>query len=358
MDVENPQIDILQVADHNHPDEMEMITACALKHKMVQAIEADPSKSIKSVYEEIVKTAEGCDQVPKFNNVRSKLNRKRASLLPLLPHNDEFAIENEGGLTWGGQNFRSYQGSKRGVLVFGTDINFAKLSRCQDVYIDGPRPYEQFVTIHGKYLGKIRPLVMCLMTGRAVSQYKHLMMHLRQKVRQVTGYCWRPWRVVTTNFTSSQLQNTETKLLDIHQSSDCELTSQTKLLDVRRSSDFDLLYSQGVWRRAWALGLAAPFRRHGRLRRCIQRVTSHGCQAPSAALEWQNVGSSDTHRTIPKFPSLADIIQPASIISPSSLCCVFDRKLNNGSNNVAQGKELRLTFCHVETCCHFIVKYR
>lgn len=361
IDDENPQIDILQVADHNHPDETDMITVSALKNKMVQAIEADPSKSIKLVYDEIVKTADGCDQVPKFNNVRSKLNRKRASLLPSWPHNDEFVNGNERGSTWRGQDSRSHQGHRWGVLVLGTDANFAKLSRCQDVYIDGLRPYKHFVTIHGKYSGKVMPLVTCLMTGRTVAQYKHLMMHVRQKVHQVTGYSWRPLRVVTTNLTSSHLQNSETKLLDIHWPSDCELTSRTKPLDVQRSSDRDLLYSQGIWRRAWALGLAGLFRRHGRLRRCVQRVTSHGCQPPSAALERQTIGNSDANRTTQEFPGLADIIQNAerhsvggrrSLTRPSPLCCVFDRRLNNESNHVVKGKKLK---CEVNVITHTVI---
>ena len=104
----------------------------------------------------------------------------RASLVTPIPDNVyEVLIEDEWAETWRGANFLCHQDNDWGVLMFCTDEHFAKLSRCQDVYIDGafkssPRPYKQFVTVHGKYLGRVVPLVMCLSTGKTVGQYSRV----------------------------------------------------------------------------------------------------------------------------------------------------------------------------------------
>ena len=160
LEENDSDIQILQVAEHNHADETEMITCSSVKQRMLEVVEANPSKPVRRVYDEVIQDAEE-DVVPEFNNVRSRLCRKRASLLPPIPQNiDEVVIQNEWAQTWRGLDFVSHQDNDWGVLVFGTDRNFANLSRCQVVYIDGtfkscPRPYEQFVTIHGKYMDRV-----------------------------------------------------------------------------------------------------------------------------------------------------------------------------------------------------------
>lgn len=82
---------------------------------------------------------------------------------PIQQDVEDVVIANECGETRRGEGFLSHQDNERGVLTFGTDRNFANLSRCQDLYIDGTfksclRPYEQFVTIHGKYMDRVVPL--------------------------------------------------------------------------------------------------------------------------------------------------------------------------------------------------------
>ena len=141
----------------------------------------------------------------------------RASLVTPIPDNvNEVLIEDEWAETWRGANFVCHQDNDWGVLMFGTDEHFAKLSRCQDVYIDGtfkssPRPYKQFVTVHGKYLGRVVPLVMCLSTGKTVGQYRQILTHVKRKVQRVTGHRWRPQRVIT-DFESSLLLAIQTEL--------------------------------------------------------------------------------------------------------------------------------------------------
>ncbi|XP_020781767.1 uncharacterized protein LOC110161373 isoform X1 [Boleophthalmus pectinirostris] len=97
LEEQNPEIRILgqPVPNHNHPDDTDVIRSSAVKQKMVEKLVADPSKSLKRVYNEVVADTDP-DQIPEFSNVRSRLNRKRASLFPLIPNNvDDFIIENE-----------------------------------------------------------------------------------------------------------------------------------------------------------------------------------------------------------------------------------------------------------------------
>lgn len=90
---------------------MNVIKSTALKHKMVEAIEVDPSKPVKRVYDQ---------------TVRLKLNRKVPQLSPLIPHNvNEVLIENEWAEIWSGTDFLCHQDNDWGVQIFGTDENFA-----------------------------------------------------------------------------------------------------------------------------------------------------------------------------------------------------------------------------------------
>lgn len=66
-------------------------------------------------------------------------------------------------------------------------------------FIDGtfkpfPRPYTstQFVTVHGLYLDRVFTLVMFLMSGKTVGQYRQVIQHLKQRVRHVSGHRWKP----------------------------------------------------------------------------------------------------------------------------------------------------------------------
>ena len=69
--------------------------------------------------------------------------------------------------TWNDVPFMTHQDNDWGLLMFATNDNYRILQRCRVVYIDGtfktcPRPYVQYVTIHGKFRGRVLPLVMCL----------------------------------------------------------------------------------------------------------------------------------------------------------------------------------------------------
>ena len=150
---------------------------------MVTTVENDPSIPVKRVYEQVLLGNEVVDDdaIPEFSHVRSKLSRKRMSLIPPIPHDvHDVEIENEWSETWTGELFLSHQDNDWGISIFATDDNLRKLQRCETVYMDGtfkscPQPYVQFVTIHGLYHGRVLPFVMCLMDGKTVGKYRQLL---------------------------------------------------------------------------------------------------------------------------------------------------------------------------------------
>lgn len=72
--------------------------------------------------------------MPPFEAVRSRLERKRANLMPPIPNNlEEVAVEGEWAESWGGEDFLSKHHGLHNFLVFGTEDNFRKLSQCRQV---------------------------------------------------------------------------------------------------------------------------------------------------------------------------------------------------------------------------------
>ena len=103
--------------------------------------------------------------------------------------------------TWNEDRFLLHQDNVLGILVFATDENLVVMQRCPDLYIDGtfrtaPKPYAQYVTIHGHYNKRVITLASCLLSGKSSAHYKQVLQVLKQNVRQLTGSHLRPMRVV------------------------------------------------------------------------------------------------------------------------------------------------------------------
>ena len=105
MEEEDPQINIITVPEHDHPDDGDVISSTAIIERMVQAIGNDPSKPVKRVYDEVVADATEDERhhIPEFNHVRSQLYRTRVSRLPPAKQRvDKLSIEHEWEKTWYG----------------------------------------------------------------------------------------------------------------------------------------------------------------------------------------------------------------------------------------------------------------
>ena len=193
------------------------------------------------------------EAIPQFHNVRSTLQRARAALLPPIPHEiDEVVIEGDWCNTWTGHRFLSHQDNDWGILIFATENNYRRLARCDTIYIDGtfktaPHPYVQFVSIHGKYMGRVLPLVMSLSTGRTIGHYREILQTVKMNIRRVTGHIFSPTMVIS-DFENSLL-----------------IAVQTELRNARVKGCY-FHFCQSLWRKIQNLGLARHYVRHVRVK--------------------------------------------------------------------------------------------
>ena len=65
-----------------------------------------------------------------------------------------------------------------------------------------PPSYEQFVTIHGLYHGRVLPFVMALATGKRVGYYLQILQHVKVRIRYMTGHRFSP-RMAICDFEQS-----------------------------------------------------------------------------------------------------------------------------------------------------------
>jgi hypothetical protein len=181
------------------------------------------------------------------------LKRKRLSLEPETPQTiDDVDIVGDWTTTWTGRPFLSHIDNDWGICIFSTDKNYHRLLRCDTVFIDGtfnscPPPYEQFVTIHGLYHGRVLPFVM------AFCHYLQILQQVKVRIRYMTGHRFSP-RMAICNFEQS-----------------LRIAFDTELPRTRfRNCYFH--FCQSLWRRLQELGLAVPYSRHRHLRSCIEKV--------------------------------------------------------------------------------------
>ena len=295
-------------------------------------VERDPTRPIKRIYNQVVQRDQVEEEhIPEYNNVKSKLQRKRASLMPPTPGEiQDVEIVGEWERTWTDRQFLSHQDNDWGLLVFATNQNFRHLQQCENVYIDGtfktcPQPYEQFVTIHGLYHGRPLPLIMSLMGDRTVGAYRQLLQHVKEEVREVTGHHWRPRRVIS-DFEVGLLTAIETEL------------------PRTRTSGCYFHFCQSLWRRIQTLGLARRYMRSRRLRKCLRKFMAIGYLP--LALVRQNfqmlATSNSTLRQVARYPELQDFINymERNYINgqfPPVLWNVFQRNNDTRTNNHVEG---------------------
>jgi len=287
----------LQYAVHNHLADNETISKDTVTNNIRRLIKDNPTKPIKRAYDEaIISTAE--TDTPEFKTIRSQLNRKRAQILPPIPHViEDINLEGEWEQAWNGEPFLSHQDNAWGIIIFATRRNYIKLKQCDNIYIDGtfktcPKPFKQFVTIHGNYMGRVLPFVMCLVTGKQVGQYRQIFQHLKQKVLQHSGEDWDPGRVISDFELSiilaveAELPNTEISPCYFH-------------------------FTQNLWRRMQKLGLSGHYNSDKRLKKCLRKFMAIGYLP--LALVRHNFNalaqSRETRRLVRRYPSLQRFIR-------------------------------------------------
>ena len=135
VDAPNPDVTVVRPpGEHDHAPEEDLVATTALIEQMLERVAADPTLPIKRVYDEAVALAPDVRHMPPFHAIKSRLERKRASLMPPIPQTvEQVAVEGEWAMTWTGDQFLSKHNQEHGFLVFGTEDNFRRLGRCDQV---------------------------------------------------------------------------------------------------------------------------------------------------------------------------------------------------------------------------------
>lgn len=196
-------------SNHDHESDDEMIQGDAFREAVKQRVREDPSRPIKRAYDATASSAvrggylrlnRHC--IPEFHHVRTSVSRAKQLEVPRIPR--QLSDVNVSGVwaeTWNGERYLLHADNAWGILMFASDENISVLQQCQDLYIDGtfrsvPKPYYQFLTVHGNFHGRVIPLVSVLMAGKTVGQYRQVLQSLKTKVRQTTGSSLKPKRII------------------------------------------------------------------------------------------------------------------------------------------------------------------
>lgn len=209
FDMNNPpqDIDINYASEHNHPPEIRRIQRQNTVNAIQEEIHNDPSVPVRRLYNGFLaendrrggNVEEG---IPRFESIRSTLNRTRALVVPPIPANiADVDIPGEWGETWRGEAFLRIQNRDRGILIFQTNEDIRLLSRCQTIFMDGtfktaPHPFNQLFTIHGLLNGYVFKLGCALISNKALETYQYILVSIKNEVHQLTGNHLQPERII------------------------------------------------------------------------------------------------------------------------------------------------------------------
>ena len=196
---------------HDHgTDEQEILRRSAIV-RMKERVIAQPEMSCREVYREVLACfseehlpqrdlRELASSLPTFSNVRTSLQRSRATIRPKLPAClSELTIEGEWTLTCSGQQFLQIDDGREDRIVgFFTDDTLKILCESRIVLMDGtfrvvPDIFSQLYTIHGEFLGQIMPLCYLLLPKKDRETYLR-MFTLIQNCARSRGLLVRPGR--------------------------------------------------------------------------------------------------------------------------------------------------------------------
>ena len=128
------------------------------------------------------------------------------------------------------------------------------------MFVDGtfrtaPKPYTQFITVHGEVDGFVIPLAFALSSGKLSYQYRKIFQQLKNAVRSVTNNDLKPDQIVT-DFEIGLMNAVHFEF------------PRTKI-----SGCFFHL-NQSIWRGVKRFGLATDYNGHRKVRKLIRLVMS------------------------------------------------------------------------------------
>lgn len=251
--------------EHTHQPENERLDRFAFLREIKSVIRRDPSIPIRRAYDQVFATLPNDQRinVPMFEEIRSSLQRCRASLLPPLPRTiARVNIQGRWAETWEGERKLLVMNNDVGVAIFASRRELQILGECNEVYVDGtfhtaPAPYTQIVTIHGRYRRWVLALGMCMVTGKREDQYRYILQEIKRGVLDATGTPFTPHMVIT-DFEVGLINAIRTELPNA------------------RSRGCYFHFCQSLWRKITELGLKAAYNVDPLLKRVVGKILSLG----------------------------------------------------------------------------------
>lgn len=269
---DNARVVILrQPTQHDHySDDDTMIQGDSFREAVKERVREDPSRTIKRAYDgTAASVARGGylrlnrHSIPEFHHIRTSVSRARQAEVPRIPRTlNDVRIDGVWARTWNDDNFLVHADNGWGVAIFATEENLRVLQQCRDLYFDGtfrsaPKPYCQYVTIHGTFRGRVIPLVSCLLGGKTVGHYRQIIRKLKTAVRFVTGHALKP-KTVVCDFEIAIKSAIETEL------------PHTRICGCL------FHFRQSLYRKLNELGLSGAYKQDGDFRAAISKVMSIG----------------------------------------------------------------------------------
>lgn len=330
---------------HIHPEDDALIKRNEVVSRMHSAINHDPTRPIRRVYNEciVIDSADddedAIDSVPEFDEFRSSLARKRRNYYPAIPKTiGDVQVRGQCRKTWNAKDFLVHQDTQWGLLIFLSPTCAVKLQQCDDVYVDGtfstcPKPFKQLVTIHGKYGDRVLPFAFCMLRSKETALYREMFRQIRLHITRITGYCFQPSRILC-DFEMSLISAIQTEF------------PQASL----HGCYFH--YCQSIWRKVQELGLTTAYRRQRSVKNIIRRVMSLG-YVPTALVRltfnliYSSRSAARLMRNVPGLQQFVDYFRQNYIDGNfrPTLWNVFNRDVDFRTNNHVEGENcLKMLF--------------
>jgi MULE transposase domain len=319
---------------HNHAHDLSQVKRGLILKKIQVAVSADPTVPVRRQYDKVVaQDSSDSDETPLFSSIRSRCKRFRSAELPSIPRSiQDVVIPGEWKRTRKGKTFLRLLDNNIGIAVFSSRKMLSSLQKAKRLFIDGtfrtaPKPYNQFLTVHGEIGGFVVPLAFVLSTGKLTFQYRKIFQVLKREVTNLTNNDLKPDHIIT---------DFENGLM----------TAITFEFPRSRLSGCYFHFNQSLWRGVQRFGLTTAYKQDRKLRKLIRRMMSIGFLPTLLVRQNFNLlrASRHTQVIIARHPRAGDwiayiernYVQRGSLFPPS-VWNVYDRTCSTRTNNHAEG---------------------
>lgn len=186
LEIKNP--------NHDHPPRPHEVSIrkviSEIRDKAIETTEAMPN-IYRTCTAQLANDPSAAAIMPSFHSIDSGLYRQRRRLLPALPQTrEQVNIPDVYKNTLSGERFLLSHSKNKNTVIFCTPSNLSLLCQSKLICLDGtfdcvPHLYSQLLTVHAFENGKLLPLVYCLMSSKARSDYVEIFSILKQRAQAV-----------------------------------------------------------------------------------------------------------------------------------------------------------------------------